>query len=232
MIGHLSAPLGDFGLSRMVRGAGGYVYEQDESGTITIVEGPSGVGTTLTSGPAWSAIAEQIGDYPTADDDGAEGQSPAVLSAVDATVAAFRTGGWKYGLTTALQQAAQHGPQVAEASREYIDTVRNAKNSPTALRAKLAQLQRKRRRFKKQGKKKKARAVGLQIRMLREALVHNQTPIPDVETAPVSIPGPETGLPTWVLPLGLGLGAVAFVGIIARVLRRPRRAEGGARGRV
>jgi hypothetical protein len=45
---------------RMVRGAGGYVYQQNPDGSILVVEGPTRQGQTLTQGPAWTAITAEI----------------------------------------------------------------------------------------------------------------------------------------------------------------------------
>lgn len=53
------------GPSRVVNGSGGYIYRQYQGGAITIVGGPTGTGTTLTSGTSWSAIRNEIGPYPS-----------------------------------------------------------------------------------------------------------------------------------------------------------------------
>ena len=58
------AAYGAYGGSRDVSGAGGYKYRQYDDGRIKILSGPSGVGSTLSSGSAWNAITNEIGPYP------------------------------------------------------------------------------------------------------------------------------------------------------------------------
>lgn len=51
--------------ARFVMGEGGYEYQQFKDGFISIVSGPNSVGTSLTSGPAWQAITDEIGPFPS-----------------------------------------------------------------------------------------------------------------------------------------------------------------------
>jgi len=51
--------------ARAVMGEGGYEYQQFKDGSITIIGGPNSVGTNLTSGPAWQAITDEIGPFPS-----------------------------------------------------------------------------------------------------------------------------------------------------------------------
>lgn len=73
MIGHRGsyAGLQHYGaatnITRDVSGSGGYIYRQKYDGTITILSGPTGVGTVLAVDPniaAWMAITNEIGTYP------------------------------------------------------------------------------------------------------------------------------------------------------------------------
>lgn len=57
---------GSVGGPRVVKGAGGYTYQQEPSGTITILDGPTGKGKQLSSGAAWTAITNEIGPHPSA----------------------------------------------------------------------------------------------------------------------------------------------------------------------
>ena len=47
---------------RVVDGKGGYKYGQTKDGTIHILDGPTGKGSTLTKGPAHTAITKEIGE--------------------------------------------------------------------------------------------------------------------------------------------------------------------------
>lgn len=49
--------------SRVVSGAGGYIYRQEPDESVMILEGPTGVGSKLRSGTAHRAIVEDIGTY-------------------------------------------------------------------------------------------------------------------------------------------------------------------------
>lgn len=51
--------------SRVVEGIGGYVYEQFQDGSITILVSPlsRNVGLTISSGKAWEAITAEIGPF-------------------------------------------------------------------------------------------------------------------------------------------------------------------------
>jgi hypothetical protein len=55
---------GEIAGPRVVKGAGGYTYQQDPSGAITILEGPTGKGSTLSRGAAFEAITAEIGPHP------------------------------------------------------------------------------------------------------------------------------------------------------------------------
>jgi hypothetical protein len=68
--------------SRTVEGAGGYVYQQFQDGSIVIVGGPTSVGVKLSVGkPGWQAITGEIGPWvqETAPPAVAEGVDPGVV---------------------------------------------------------------------------------------------------------------------------------------------------------
>jgi hypothetical protein len=46
---------------RVVQGGGGYTYQQNPDGSILVLDGPTGVGATVTSGGMWAAITAEIG---------------------------------------------------------------------------------------------------------------------------------------------------------------------------
>ena len=62
---HPAAPQAPSGAPRIVLGSGGYKYEQHPNGAVRILVDPSGkaAGVTLTSGRAWRAITQEIGEY-------------------------------------------------------------------------------------------------------------------------------------------------------------------------
>jgi len=207
--------------SRDVLGVGGYVYRQYQDGTIYIVSGPSGAGTTLTPGygESWNAITSEIGTYPGSEVPQSANSVLEVLSALLTKQDAEEVAGDVKAATQTQQTSSskvvdavsQYGPSILSAVSELWT---NKRSSIESLYTRLA---------KKQGKYATATgakriALAYEIRALETQITQQQAAGASA-LQQVQVPTSSASMnytPLWVAGAAVGMGLLVTALAMAR----------------
>lgn len=203
---------------RRVNGAGGYVYQQMPDGTIFIVSGPSGSGTLLkpNSGQAWSAITNEIGPYPTAEDAAARQATSGQAGQLFSQLAAFLSKPTSEGGPTYVEAAAsviqQVGPQAATAVQSMLA------NRGQSLAKLMSQLGKKQAEYATTSKLDKKIKLAFEIKGLQQQIAAQQALQAqyvsggDIASNATPTPPPTTGAGLSAYLPYIGVGVVLLIG--------------------